>query len=150
MSKWSSPSSLFKLSTGVSFAALAALSLAASLLLCWQTGWALWAIGLAVFALLVTAAALAGFSQERALLAQIEDVLTDASQGHLEKRVIMIPASHRLTRQALGVNDVLDQVEAVLRESLTVVQRMGEGDFSREPQQAGLRGIFPVVLKSIG
>ncbi len=150
MSKWSSPSNLFKLSTGVGFVALAGLSLAVSLLLCWQTGWAPWAIGLAVFALLLSAAAAAGFSQERALLTQIEEVLGDASQGQLEKRVILIPTSHRLTRSALGVNDVLDQVEAVLRESLTVVQRMGEGDFSREPQQAGLRGIFPVVLNRIG
>ena len=86
---------------------------------------------------------------EDKVLGSIEKVLQDASQGHLEGRVLFIPVGHRLTNSAHGVNNVLDQIEAVLRESLTVVTRMGQGDFSRKLQIEGLNGIFPVVLSRI-
>lgn len=86
---------------------------------------------------------------ETQVLSSMESVLQDASVGKLEGRILMIPAGHRLSKSAHGVNNVLDQTEAVLREALTVVTRMGQGDFSRKPQTGGLNGIFPVVLNSI-
>ena len=86
---------------------------------------------------------------ESQLLSNIETVLAQASQGQLEARVLKIPEGHRLARSGYGLNNVLDQIEAVLRESLTVVSRMGNGDFSRKPQTDGLLGIFPVVLSRI-
>lgn len=104
-------------------------------------------VGCAVVALVMMVLWFRSQQHDKALLSQIESVLTQASQGQLERRVLLIPAGHRLTASAYGVNNVLDQMEAVLRESLTVVTRMGEGDFSRQPQADGLRGIFPVVLR---
>lgn len=150
MSKRSLLSSPFKLGVLPALLGLGALALAAGVALALQTDWAPWTWGLLAAVVLVLLAAFGGYSQERSLMSQIDEVLTEASGGQLEKRVVLIPAGHRLEKAALGVNDVLDQVEAVLRESLTVVKRMGEGDFSREPQVGGLNGIFPVVLKNIG
>ena len=60
-----------------------------------------------------------------------------------------IPAQGRLVDAAWRVNEVLDQIEAVFRESMTVVSRMGAGDFSRQPQIVGLRGLYPEVLTQI-
>ena len=86
---------------------------------------------------------------EERLLGEIENVLSQASVGQLEGRILKIPEGHRLAKSGHGLNNVLDQIEAVLREALTVVARMGQGDFSRKPQTEGLAGIFPVVLSRI-
>ncbi|MFM8863508.1 MAG: methyl-accepting chemotaxis protein [Limnohabitans sp.] len=150
MSKRSSLARPFKLSTPLALLSLSVLALLASIGLAQQAGWNGWPLGLLGLVVLVVAAAWAGFAREQALIAQIDEVLGDAAKGQLEKRLVLIPAGHRLERAATGINDVLDQVEAVLRESLTVVKRMGDGDFSREPQLAGLNGIFPVILRNIG
>lgn len=86
---------------------------------------------------------------ENDLIGRINHVLSQAAQGQLEARITHIPAQGRMVPAAWGVNDVLDQIEAVFRESMTVVTRMGEGDFSRKPQAAGLRGLYPQVLTQI-
>ncbi len=149
MSKWSWHSRLFKPSAAGLLPWLGLVAVAAAAYAAWASAWALVPSVLLALALALCVLAVAGLAQERQLLSQLETVLEEASRGQLEKRVLMVPHGHRLSRSALGLNDVLDQVEAVLRESLTVVSRMGEGDFSREPQVSGLRGIFPVVLTRI-
>jgi methyl-accepting chemotaxis protein len=98
---------------------------------------------------LLLMAGLRSYGSEKNLLNDINRVLADASRGQLEARITGIPARGRLVDAAWGVNDVLDQIEAVFRESMTVVTRMGEGDFSRRPQAAGLRGLYPQVLTQI-
>jgi methyl-accepting chemotaxis protein len=86
---------------------------------------------------------------ENAQLERIHHVLSEAASGKLEARITGIPINGRLVNSAWRVNDVLDQIEAVFRESMTVVTRMGSGDFSRQPQTAGLRGLYPQVLQQI-
>jgi methyl-accepting chemotaxis protein len=149
MSKWFSLSNRFKLSSRSAVLGLTLLGLASAALglVAAQATWGF--IALAVLMVLVLVLAFMGMGSETHLLGQIEKVLSEASQGKLESRIINIPAGQPLTASAWGVNELLDQVEAVFRESLTVVNRMGEGDFSREPQQAGLKGIFPVILGRI-
>lgn len=104
---------------------------------------------LGVFVLLLAGLAYSTQKSEDQVLAGMEKVLQDASAGRLEARVLFIPTGQRLSSSAHGINNVLDQIEAVLRESLTVITRMGNGDFSRKPQIEGLAGIFPVVLSRI-
>ena len=84
--------------------------------------------------------------REQLLLERINTVLDAAAHGQLEPRVTGIPSQGRLVNAAWRVNETLDQIEAVFRESITVVTRMGEGDFSRQPQTAGLHGLYPQVL----
>jgi methyl-accepting chemotaxis protein len=87
--------------------------------------------------------------KERALLGRINAVLDSAARGELEPRITAIPAQGRMVNAAWRINETLDQIEAVFRESITVVTRMGEGDFSRQPQTAGLHGLYPQVLVKV-
>ncbi len=118
----------------------------------WTASGSPWVLALLAPAGAVIAAAFHAQREDARVLRQLEAVLEEARQGRLEARVVRVPRGHRLVRVTDGVNDVLDQVEAVLREALTVVSRMtqdGGGASVREPQVAGLRGIFPVVLTRI-
>lgn len=115
----------------------------------WQTpdnNW-LWALLVAVALLLWLG--LRAQQHENEQLARMNHVLTEAARGQLESRITQIPAQGRLVDPAWRINQVLDQIEAVFRESMTVVTRMGSGDFSRHPQTAGLRGLYPQVLTQI-
>ena len=87
--------------------------------------------------------------REDAQLQRMNHVLAEAARGQLESRITQIPAHGRLVDAAWRINETLDQIEAVFRESMTVVTRMGSGDFSRQPQTAGLRGLYPQVLTQI-
>ena len=93
-----------------------------------------------------------GWREHQQVIGKIQSVLSEARQGRLESRVILVPKDHPLVPVTDSLNDVLDQVEAVLRESLTMVThmtKMGSNSYAREPQVDGLNGIFPVVLQRI-
>jgi methyl-accepting chemotaxis protein len=150
MSSSSSNSSRFELSAQWGLSALALLGTAGGLYAAWlsQWGWPALAI-LAGFWLVLILTMRTQMSETR-LLARMDQVLQSASRGELESRVTGIPERVRLGESAWHLNEMLDQVEAVFRESLSVVSRMGQGQFGREPQTAGLRGLFPQVLVKIG
>jgi methyl-accepting chemotaxis protein len=103
-------------------------------------------VGLAVAIVLVLLLSIRGQQNEAALITRMNKVLSGAANGMLEPRVTNIRGKGPLANCAWSLNEVLDQVEAVFRESLTVVSRMSSGNFSRQPQPAGLRGIYPQVL----
>ena len=149
MSKWFSLSKRFELSARSAVVWLGLLGLLSAVAGFYQNQSAWGFLLLAVLILVACLSAMLVLGNERRLLSQIESVLSEASRGKLEGRIINIAPGKPLTNSAWGVNELLDQVEAVFRESLTVVNRMGEGDFSREPQLAGLKGIFPVILGRI-
>jgi hypothetical protein len=107
------------------------------------------AIGLAVLIALVLLLSIRGMQKEETLIRNMKSVLSAAANGALEPRVTNIKGHGPLAECALRLNEVLDQVEAVFRESLTVVTRMSAGSFSRQPQPAGLKGIYPQVLHKI-
>ncbi len=149
MKNSSSPSSRFELGTQAGVTLMGLVGVAG-------LGWAAYAshldpvtLGLGVLFLVLWLVTQLGVASESRLIARVGEVLESASQGTLEPRINNIPASGRVARVAWQVNDVLDQVEAVFRESLTVVTRMGLGNFSRQPQVAGLKGLFPQVLRRI-
>ena len=106
-------------------------------------------IGLVVLFVLLWLLTQLGVASEARLIERVGAVLKSAAEGSLESRITHIPASGRVADVAWRVNDVLDQVEAVFRESLTVVTRMGLGNFSRQPQVVGLKGLYPQVLRRI-
>ncbi len=149
MKSWFSRFSRIELSTGRGLFVLSALLVALSAWTVWESGLALWSFAVLAIALLVTLMSIAGYRGEQRLLGQIEVTLDSFSRGVLEPRVVNIPRNSRLTECAWSVNESLDQVEAVLRESLTVVSRMAEGSFNRYPQTAGMSGLFPQVLLKV-
>ncbi|MFD0668617.1 methyl-accepting chemotaxis protein [Ramlibacter sp. MAHUQ-53] len=142
-------SSRFELGAQAGVALLALVGLTGFVYAIFQSRFAVAPIVLAGVFLAVLGATLAGLRREARLVARMGVVLESASRGVLEPRVIDIRGNGQMAQLALGLNDVLDQVEAVFRESLTVVTRMGQGNFDREPQTAGLRGLFPQVLRRI-
>jgi methyl-accepting chemotaxis protein len=106
-------------------------------------------IVLAVLIVLVLVLSIRGQRREEVLIRNMKSVLNGAANGALEPRVTNIKGNSALAQCAWSLNEVLDQVEAVFRESLTVVTRMSAGNFSRQPQPAGLKGIYPQVLHKI-
>jgi len=149
MSASSSTSRGFELSPSVLLGLSGALGVVGAAWALWQTpdNRLLWALLAAVALLLVMG--IHAQQREDAQLARMNRVLAEAARGQLESRITQIPDAGRLVDPAWRVNEMLDQIEAVFRESMTVVTRMGSGDFSRQPQTAGLRGLYPQVLMQI-
>lgn len=149
MSASSSTSKHFDLSALTQLGLACTLGLVAAGVAVWQAqdNYGLWALAGAIALLLITGTR--AYSRENSQLQRINHVLSEAARGQLEARITGIPAQGRLVDAAWRVNEVLDQIEAVFRESMTVVSRMGAGDFSRQPQIIGLRGLYPEVLTQI-
>ena len=137
MSASSSTSKGFELSPQLLLGLAGVLGLAAAAFALWQLPDSYVLIGLCVTTAVLLLAGFKAVGRENELLTRIDHVLSEAAQGQLEARITQIPAQGRLVEAAWRVNDVLDQIEAVFRESMTVVSRMGQGDFSRRPQTAG-------------
>ena len=74
---------------------------------------------------------------------QMQKVLKDASEGHLESRVTNIPEDDSsLAAFAWTLNDLLDQVEAFMRDTATTIEYSSVGKTYRHNYTAGLKGIF--------
>lgn len=149
MSASSSTSNRFKLSPLWVLGTVGFLGLVSAALLVWQSpeNYGFWTLLLAIACLL--ALGIKANAHENNQLDRINHVVAEAARGQLEARITHIPSSGRLVPAAWRINEMLDQIEAVFRESMTVVSRMGSGDFSRQPQTAGLRGLYPQVLIQI-
>ncbi len=76
------------------------------------------------------------------LVSQIESVTFDASQGKLESRITGIPKGDPLEKIAWNINNMLDQTEALMRESATGIKEASLGNDHRYLRQAGLKGRF--------
>jgi len=80
--------------------------------------------------------------QDEALLEQIDRVMADAAQGNLEGRVTNIPEDSRYFQMAWNYNNLLDQVEAFMRDSQTAIELANEGDNSIVIFPEGYKGVF--------
>jgi len=153
MSDSSSISSRFELSAGTALVLVTLPGLACGAYALWQQppsdALALGIALLMAFMVLFAWMGLSHLAGQKALLARINATLDDAAKGQLEARIIQIPARGQMVNAAHRINETLDQIEAVFRESLTVVTRMGDGDFSRRPMTAGLHGLYPQVLVKV-
>ena len=149
MSASSSTSKHFEPSPLILLGLAGTLGLVAGAIALWQSPDSFGLMGLLAVMALLLIAGIKVCWRENTQLERINHVLSEAAEGKLEARIINIPQQGRLVDAAWRINDVLDQIEAVFRESMTVVTRMGSGDFSRRPQAQGLRGLYPQVLSQI-
>ncbi len=77
------------------------------------------------------------------LEASIQRVLKSASIGQLEDRVTHIPEDgSNLSKRAYYLNDLLDQIEAFMRDASTSIEYASSGKTYRKSYSAGLHGIF--------
>jgi len=74
---------------------------------------------------------------------QMQEVLHEAAQGKLEKRITHIPDDNSDDAAfAWALNDVLDQLEAFMRDTATTIENAAAGKTYRRTYSAGLHGIF--------
>ena len=76
------------------------------------------------------------------LIRQIRDVLAKAGQGELSDRINNIPEDHVLQGVAWGINDMLDQVEQMMRDIRASIDAANEGRTYRILFIGGYKGDF--------
>ena len=78
-----------------------------------------------------------------AVRASIYRVLTSAANGKLDDRITHIPNDNSdISALAWSVNDVLDQLEAFMRETHTTIENASVGKTYRRTYPSGLHGMF--------
>lgn len=80
---------------------------------------------------------------------QINSVSKMASLGELEARVIKIDKNSKYADVANNLNSLLDQVEVVLRESISSIQAATKGIEHRKAYSKGLKGLFISTIDTI-
>lgn len=88
-------------------------------------------------------------SAQSELFERIEKVLADASEGKLEARVTNIQANSPYAKVANNINNFMDQVEVVIRESVSSIQAVNEYQEYRSAYAKGLKGIFVLTIATI-
>jgi len=77
-------------------------------------------------------------------------VLKDAALGKLEGRVTHIPDDNSIESEfAWALNDVLDQLEAFMRDTATTIDAASSGKTYRRTYASGLHGIFQVTARQL-
>jgi methyl-accepting chemotaxis protein len=105
-------------------------------------------LGASVVTLFLPASSVQTTSSDE-LTKRLNEVVDDASKGYLESRVIHIPHNHPLAKVAWGINNLLDQTEAFMRETMTAIKAASDGKDFRTMQIKGLKGSFASTCEPI-
>ena len=77
-------------------------------------------------------------------------VLKNAAAGNLEDRITRIPDNNSAESEfAWNLNDVLDQLEAFMRDTQATIESASHGKTYRKTYASGLHGIFASTAKSL-
>ena len=79
----------------------------------------------------------------------IEQVLADAGQGNLQRRLTHLPEGMMLTPMSKSLNTVIDQVETYIREVESSFKEASKERFYRRPLSQGMKGDFKTSLDKI-
>lgn len=89
-------------------------------------------------------------SKNSHILENAQKILTEASQGKLEGRITHIPKNDALdTKIAWALNDMLDQVEAFMRDTATTIEYASAGKTYRHTYPQGLQGVFHTTAEKV-
>jgi len=77
-----------------------------------------------------------------ALFVQMREVIKEASNGNLEGRITNIPLDSKYFELAWGYNNLLDQVEAFMRDTLGAIELISQDQSHAYVFSSGNRGIF--------
>ena len=86
---------------------------------------------------------------EEELIKQISDVLKDVKNGKLASRVILHQNTTPIENIAWDINNSLDQMEVILRETRNTIQAVSQGDMYRSMFPDGLHGEFKDTANAI-
>ncbi|NWF66545.1 MAG: CZB domain-containing protein [Campylobacterales bacterium] len=92
-------------------------------------------------------------SLDNKLIDDILRVVQKASDGFLEERITHIESDTKIAKVAWAINDMLDQVEASMRETTNSINSAGNGQYYRNVFSDGLKGEFKktgqLITKSV-
>ncbi len=88
-------------------------------------------------------------SNDSQLLSQIQKVLDDAQAGKLSSRIILDKDETVVEKIAWDINNLLDQVEVILRETRNTIDAVSDGEMYRNMFPQGLHGEFKETSKNI-
>jgi methyl-accepting chemotaxis protein len=108
-----------------------------------------WGVVIAVAALGGLAFTGSDALQNDELLKQIEATVKDASEGKLEGRITNIDTGSHLFNIAWGFNNLLDQVEAAMRDMIWAVETVSYGKEIPHIFSDGLKGTFKTATEPI-
>jgi len=94
-------------------------------------------------------ASMGNTSREKEIFAQIESVVKNAANGELEQRVIHVEKNSVYAPISKNINSLIDQVEVVMRESISSIECATKGIEHRVAYSKGLKGIFVNSIKTI-
>ena len=84
------------------------------------------------------------------ILDKTEKILLEAAHGKLEGRITHIPNDEsRESRIAWALNDMLDQLEAFMRDTATTIESASQGKTYRHTYPQGLQGLFHTTAQSV-
>jgi len=83
------------------------------------------------------------------IIDKIETVLQGVQQGKLANRVIIYKNETRLEKIAWNINNALDQMEIILRETRNTIQAVSQGEMYRSMFPSGLHGEFKDTANAI-
>jgi len=89
-------------------------------------------------------------NDETELISKISNVLNDIQNGKLASRIIIISNNTPMENIAWNINNALDQMEVVLRESRNNIKAISAGQMHRSMFPAGLKGEFKETAVEIG
>jgi len=88
-------------------------------------------------------------SDETELMNKISNILKDVKNGKLSNRVILYKNETPLEQIAWDINNSLDQMEIILRETRYTIDAISKGDMYRSMFPAGLHGEFKETANAI-
>jgi len=75
---------------------------------------------------------------------KVLNVVREAAKGNLEPRVVNVNPKQPMSEIAYAVNDLLDQMEALMRETKTSIESASQGKTYRNIFNEGFRGLFAI------
>ena len=75
---------------------------------------------------------------------KVLNVVKEAAKGNLEPRVVNVNPKQPMSEVAYAINDLLDQMEALMRETKTSIESASQGKTYRNIFNEGFRGLFAI------
>lgn len=80
---------------------------------------------------------------------KVLSVVQEAAKGNLEPRIVNVNPKMPMGKVAYAINDLLDQVEALMRETKTSIETASKGETYRNIFNEGFRGTFATNARYI-
>lgn len=75
---------------------------------------------------------------------KVLSVVKEAAKGNLEPRIVNVNGQQPMGEVAYAINDLLDQMEALMRETKTSIESASQGKTYRNIFNEGFRGLFAI------